>query len=159
MSYQSNFDTCLTLWALVCCGILTVVSSRDAESLFREQVAEFELTEIRDRVEAVNAALRATCDRLATEVGADRLRALLEGAFADVIDQHYDVLREVDLTTREVEPDLVVENVQAVDAGERKQLVEAALDDVVVALLLRVRLSVSPELERELAAEVSRLRS
>lgn len=158
MSYLSSYQTCVTLCGLVSCGILNVVSSKDAESLFREQVAEFELIELRDMVESFNRALHAACDRIAAAAGAERLGQLLDGALSEVIDQHYDVLHDVALGSREIEPDLVIENVSVVEAGRRRALVEAALDDLLVALLLAVKLEVSPELERDIAREASRLR-
>jgi len=155
MSYMSNYDTCVTLWALGCAGILRLVSSKDAESLFREQVAEFELIEIRDRVEAFNKVLRPACEQVAEKLGT-RMKAFLDATLADVIDQHYDVLREVEISTYEVDPDLVVENVLEIDAGRRRRLVELALDDVLVSLLLKVRLEVDAALEQHIAKQVSR---
>ena len=158
MSYLSNHDTCVTLWGLTCCGILNVVSSRDAESLFREQVAEFELVEIKDMVEAFNNLLAPACEKVDELVGAGS-KAFLVQVLADVLDEHYDVFRDVDVSRQSVDPDLVIENVADVDPGRRRRLVERALDDFVIALLLKVRLEVSPEAEQDLAAMISRLKS
>lgn len=155
MSYSSNYDTCLTLWALVCCGILRVVTSKDAESLFREQVAEFELHEIRDVVADANARLATATRRLESEIGSRRVSAFLEEALAEVIDEHHDVLRDLDVASGSIDPDLVVENALAIEAGLRKDLVEGAMRDLVISLLLRVRLEVSAELEQEIARDVS----
>lgn len=157
MSYLSNYGTCLTLWALTCCGILRIVSAKDAETLFREQVAEFELIEIRDRVEAFNRVLRPTCETLGAHRAAE-LPAFLDAALAEVLDEHYDVLREVSLLSHEVDPDLVVENLREVDPGRRRRLVEKALDDLLASLLLKVKLEISADLERELAAQASRMK-
>jgi hypothetical protein len=158
MSFMSNYATCVTLWGLASCGILNVVSSKDAESLFREQVAEFELIEIRDLVEGFNRALRMACDRVAPVAGGDRLARMLDGALAEVIDAHYDVLHDAALTGREIDPDLLVENVAVLESGRRRALVEAALDELLVALLLAVRRQVSPDLESDIAREARRLR-
>lgn len=155
MSYLSNHDTCVVLWGLTCCGMLNPVSSKDAESLFRQQVAEFEIIEIRDRIEEFNGLLRDVRDRIVEEAGDTVARELLEKALAEVLDEHYDVFREVDATSGEVDPDLVVENVSAVDAGRRRRLVQEALEQLLVALLLGVRLGVSAELEETLARQVS----
>ena len=126
--------------------------------MFREQVAEFELIEIRDRIQAYNGILRAACEKIAPHVS-DGMPALLEGAVAEVLDEHYDVLRDVDIAGYEVDPDLIEENLAEVDTGRRRRLVDQALDDLLVSLLLRVKLEVSPELEREVAREVTSLRS
>lgn len=157
MSYMSNFDTCVTLYGLTCCGILNVVSSKDAESLFREQVAEFEIIEIRDRVDAFNDILRLACEQVAPHVGA-RMKAFLDECMAEVIDEHYDALREVEISTYEIDPDLVIENVREVDAGSRRRVVEEALAAVLSTLLLKVRLEVSAELEQQLAQQASAMR-
>ena len=158
MSYLSNYATCVTLWGLSCCGILNLVSSKDAESLFREQVAEFELVEIRDMVESFNRVLGPACQRLAAALG-DKTKAFLDAVLADVLDEHYDVFRDVDVSRQVVDPELVIENVADVDPGRRRRLVERALDDFVIALLLKVRLEISPEAEQALAAEISRTKT
>lgn len=157
MSYLHDYATAVTLWGLVCCGIVNLVSSKDAESLFREQVAEFELIEVRDKIVAFNQVLRAAAERIRPHV--PDLKEFLGQVFADVLDEHYDVLRDVDLAGAEVDPDLVEENLVDVDAGRRRRLVERALDDVLVALLLKVKLEVNADLERELSREVTSMRS
>lgn len=157
MSYLHDYATCVTLWGLACCGILTLVSSKDAESLFREQVAEFELIEIRDHVQAWNRILGAACEKIAPQVQGG-MRGFLDGVVAEVLDEHYDVLRDVDLSSHEVDPDLVEENLSEVDPGRRRRLAEQALDDLLVALLLKVKLEISPQLEQEISREVTRLR-
>ena len=59
----------------------------------------------------------------------------------------------------DVDPDLIEENLVAIDAGRRRRLVEQALGDLLVALLLKVKLEISPQLEQEVSGEVSRMRS
>ncbi len=157
MSYLHDYATCVTLWGLACCGILNVVTSKDAESLFREQVAEFELIEIRDLVQRWNEILRAACQAIEPHV-AGGMRGFLDGVVAEVLDEHYDILRDVELSSYEVNPDLIEENLIAIDAGRRRRLVGQALDDLLVALLLKVKLEISPQLEQEVSREVTRLR-
>lgn len=158
MSYLHDYATCVTLWGLACCGILNVVSSKDAESLFREQVAEFELIEIRDHVLRWNEILRAACQKIEPHASAG-MRGFLDGVVAEVLDEHYDVLRDVELSSYEVNPELIDENLAPIDAGRRRRLVEQALADLLVALLLKVKLEISPQLEQEVSREVTRLRT
>ncbi|MEM7244904.1 MAG: DUF4388 domain-containing protein [Acidobacteriota bacterium] len=158
MSYLHDYATAVTLWGLACCGILTLVSSKDAESLFREQVAEFELQELRDRVESFNRILRVACEKLSDHVR-ERMSTFLDETMSEVVDEHHDILRDVDISGYEVDPELVVENLSEVETGRRRKLLDSALDGLLVALLLKVKLEVSAELERELSREVTSLRA
>ena len=54
------------------------------------------------------------------------MRGFLDGVVAEVLDEHYDVLRDVELAAYDVDPDLIDENLAAIDAGRRRRLVEQA---------------------------------
>jgi hypothetical protein len=123
MSYLSNHDTCLALFALSCCGVVEVGHPRDPETLFREQVTEAELQEVRDLVAGMNDALqRATPHLHAAGITGPQAQSALER-----LDEHWDVLRQVQLTQGRIDAQVVVENVRDVEPGARRALVERAL--------------------------------
>ena len=118
MSYLSNHDTCLTLYALACCGVVEPGGARDAESLFREQVAEAEMQEIRDALAAFNAGLARAASILDATLG-ERAEAALDAASASILDEHWDVLRQTRLADGVLEPAIVLENLAEIDSGSR----------------------------------------
>lgn len=126
MSYLSNHDTCLVLFALSCCGVLDVGHARDPESLFREQVAESEMQDVRGLVAAFNDALQVAAPHLVAAWGdatRDRVAAIAES----MLDEHWDALRQVRLGEGRIDPQVVSENVADVEPGSRLAVVERAL--------------------------------
>ena len=134
MSYLSNHDTCLTLYALACCGVVEPGGPRDAESLFREQVAEVELQEVRDALAAFNARLARATSVLDAGLGA-AAEGALDAAAASILDEHWDVLRQTRLADGALDAGVVLENLADIDAGSRLGAVERALRAAAAAIV------------------------
>lgn len=134
MSYLSNHDTCLTLFGLACCGVIDAGRPRDAETLFREQVAEMELQEIRALVSAFNAAFGSALPHLRSGLG-EGCDAALDAASAAIIDEHWDVLRQTQLASGSLDETLVLENLAAIEPGARRSVTERALEAAREAIL------------------------
>lgn len=124
MSYLSNHDTCLTLYALACCGVVEPGHPRDAESLFREQVAEAEMQEIGAAIGAFNLALSRAMPLL--RAGANG-SAALEAAGAAILDEHWDVLRQTRLGDGSLDAAVITENLDDIEAGSRLRALTRAL--------------------------------
>jgi hypothetical protein len=149
MSYASDHDTCLTLYGLLCCGILVPVAA-DEESRQRARVAELETAEIRERLQGFNVAFAPIDAGLTARLG-DGARALRETVVTQLLDEHYDVLREVDLAAG-LPIDLVLENVGAVETGWRKALVDRAVDAVEAAVGREAARAMGPGVQDQIAA-------
>lgn len=126
MSYLSNHDTCLTLYALTCCGVIEAGHPRDAETLFREQVAELEMQEIREAISSFAASLAKAAAALRQASGPAGATAL-EAAAASILDEHWDVLHESRLETGTLDEAAILENLEAIEPGSRLAAVEKAL--------------------------------
>jgi hypothetical protein len=155
MSYVSNHDTCVTLYGLLCCGILLAVARKDAESLFREQVAEFEFVAIEEAVAAFNAGVAPA---LAQVQGAapEKAAAFFDDVVASLLDEHYDVLREASLLPQGLVAKLVLENVSAVEPGRRQHAVELAITALRAALLSAVARDFGGQAQDQLAASFAK---
>lgn len=149
MAYKSSHDTCLTLYALACCGILVPVAA-DEDARQRARVAELELAEIGRRLRAFNDACAPIDAALSARLG-DEVSALREAVMAAVIDEHYDVLRQVDLIAA-LPVDRVLENAAAVQPGWRGPVVDRAIGALEAAIAREAGRVLGRGVEEQVAA-------
>jgi len=136
MSYVSNFETCVTLQALTCCGLVHVGQPRDPETQMREQIVEMEREDVRSIVEGFNQAMSVALPVLQAQVG-PHAGEILDAALDDVFDEHWDALRELRLSAGALDASVVVENVADVEPGNRRRVVERAMAALREAVLAR----------------------
>ena len=149
MSWRSSFDTCLTLYGLACCAILVAVGD-DADARERASTAQREGAAIRARIEGFNAAYAPIAQAIAERIGEDVL-LLHEHVLSVLVDEHYDVLRDVRLAPG-LPIETVLENVEAIAPGWRSPVVDRAVAALEAELATEGGAAVGPGAEQQIAA-------
>jgi hypothetical protein len=140
VSYLSNFETCRVLWGL---QVLGVIRPGHAEETVRagegakERERELDLEEI---VEKFNQMLSRAYTFLRGRIG-DGVDEFMEGVLQQASHQYAALFAEVNLRNYgRADYDQMLANVADLPADQRKRLMIAGLNELVVALQLAVRL-------------------
>lgn len=152
MSYLSNFDTCSALWGFLCIGAIEATAGEggaEADGSKPDTSAPAASYEgVLDRFVAAFAQLRADIEEESPDAWPD----FLDAALRQVREHHPDALDGVG-TAGELRDSLAAAaRAMGEDAGAR---LESALQDLLYALLLLVKVRKGPEAESRISTKIS----
>ncbi len=160
MSYLSNFETCRVLWAFLLVGALEVQESTDRSGEIARYVsssADME-ADLHDLVETYNDVYSYIHEYAQKKLGDDADK-LTERAMSQVQGTMPNVTRDLHLDTYgRLDFDVLLKNLAPIPESGRFELVSAALEEVVYALLSEVGTMFGSVDQNRLALEVQRMR-
>jgi hypothetical protein len=157
MSYLTNYESCRALWGLQAVGAAVPVGAMDAEAAMKVELAEIEEGELREAVDRYGRAMDLVAGDISSSMGEEAVEPFLQSSLRQ-IRGHYPVVFEgVELDEGKLETDAILRNIAPLPAAERSQRVSEAMNDLIYAILLHVKMKLGMEVERRLSDRVARV--
>lgn len=161
MSYVSNFETCRILWAFLLIGALGIQESAESSEIpsYVPSSADLE-ADLHDLVEGYNDVYSHIYEYSQQKLGEDDADKLAERAIIQVQGTMPNVTRNLRMDVYgRLDFDVLLKNLSPIPETGRFELVSAALEEIVCALLSEVGVLFGSGDQTRLAEEVKRIRS
>lgn len=160
MSYVSNFDTCRILWAFLMIGALEIQESAESGEVPRYVPSAADLeADLNDLVEGYNDIYSYIYEYSQRKIG-DHADGLAQRAIIQVQGTMPNVTKNLKLDPYgRLDFDVILRNVSPIPETGRFELVSAALEEIVYAMLSEVGAIFGSENQTELAEEVRKIKS
>ena len=159
MSYVSNFETCRILWAFLLIGALEIQDAAVSGEMQRYVPSSADLeADLHDLVEQYNDVYSHIFDYTQGKVGED-VEKVVDRAMIQVHGTMPNVTRNLSLDTYgRLDFDALLKNLTPIPETGRMELVSAALEEIVLALLSEVGALFGTADQTRLSQEVQHLR-